>query len=335
MMGIVILLLLSIAAAGPASAQIYKSLVPGTYTISGGAGTFLDRSKIIVGNEAPPAVAPNIEETYSSYTTVNQYATRREFYDPLYWSGWNWSNPPRSYVSFQSPGFPPYPQSVRYTMPNRTTDPYRCDEYVIGRRIDLPPVPSGPNMLNISENVWLELWVKYDSGYQNLPPVDWYCGTNNCWDEIAQDHDCAKSYYMEIVTVNMPGFGEKFVIFGSWYGDTVAAGFVSAYYMDRPLTFVKKPVNILDGKWHRYRAHMKGQGTLNGCFGVWCPVDPTKPARFTMWFDNELVGSGQLNSIAPMFFNLWIGNYLPGGSAQEQGMNIGRIRIWTTNPGWQ
>jgi hypothetical protein len=79
-----------------------------------------------------------------------------------------------------------------------------------------------------------------------------------------------------------------------------------------------------DGKWHRYRFWFKA---ANGKY--------PNGAGYGIWVDDDHLGSLPIqDTLADQMIGLSIGRFLWHQPQRQQHVDIGRVRIWTTNPGW-
>lgn len=79
-----------------------------------------------------------------------------------------------------------------------------------------------------------------------------------------------------------------------------------------------------DGNWHRYRFWFKA---ANGTY--------PNGASLGVWADDDHLGSLPVqDSLADKLIGLSIGRFLWHQPRKEQYVDFGRVRVWTTNPGW-
>ena len=330
----------------PLHAQKFSACItPRTSTVRAMATNIFDTTAISVsdplGWSGPP---PLIQENYT-YPSFQAFT----------------SAPRNSKVYGQSPviGFEPNCNALRYTfIPNLSSQ--MCDKYYMGYDLDFPqPLPE----------VYVEMWVRWDSAFTLQRPVvdSTACKTTSTSGFTYNNMDGSGVVLLMGRVNNLSGaFGLTLGTGWPWalrvdnghpcyFADggptkqideddrhTCGYGLLSNEYSYRKDTAQNLPGkyhvagdtrytnkfsdNLMqfDRRWHRYRFWFKA---ANGVY--------PNGAATSLWIDDTHLGTitGR-DTAADKLIGLSIGRFMWQQPSRSEFMEVGRIRIWATNPGW-
>ena len=295
---------------------------PGTYIVTANGGGRSASATISVSAVLPPppptpGAQPALVEDFSGYLSTDHYAT-----DPFKRQGEPWPAALRgnrgfieldNTVGLNAGGYN-LSQAMRYNL----VPTGACDEDTINLRYKIPGVdrslfgqPGGQNV----KDVWFEVWVRYPVGFSLLRPAQ--CAG------MPADH---KTF---LFGFNRDGYGRADFHLGS-DSQTDPAMYANVQY-GQPKVFEEAFKTLLDGRWHQLRIHLHLGSSNNGTAGgsVW--IDGVLKGRR---YDNFLsLAAGYPADPWAGWAGITIGNnYSTPRTHQE--FWIGRLAIWTTNPGW-
>lgn len=149
-----------------------------------------------------------------------------------------------------------------------------------------------------AQEVWVEVTAMYSANFTTRAPVAWSCASN-------PDH--------KFIFGRVSGSGR--------FGLNVGTGgnqWTWGYPGNENNEF-GGPAQPFDGQWHTYRLHMRA-----GSAGA-----------ATFWYDGALVRRfTNIATTASNIYGLAIGRNLNQGPAAPQSLTVGRVRVYTANPGW-
>ncbi len=194
-------------------------------------------------------------------------------------------------------------RSMRYDFPDRSADTSnRCRDFTISRAVRLPEAV---------QEVWVEAWVMFSSNWTTKAPADWGCTSGNGYKFIFGSVTGA-SYGRFGLYAGVGGDGKTT---GQWQaGEPPNEGTIRASMSSFP---------FFDGKWHRYRMHMRvnTNGANTGALALW--LDDTRVANIQ-----------NLDVQASSIYQLPLGRNLNQGPASPQSIWWGSISVYRTNPNW-
>ena len=299
----------------------------------------------LVGVLSPTTITPLLEENYT-YASVQAFT----------------STVKNSKVYAQSPviGFEPTCNALQYSLiPNTAT---LCDKYYMGYDVDFPqPVPE----------IYVEMWVKWDSAFTVQRPVT---DSTACATRASNGFNMYNNWEGSGVVLLMGRVNNLSGAFGLTLGTgwpwalqasnghpcyfadggpskqideddrhTCGYGLLSNEYTYRkgsdaqnlPSSYLNtgdsRYTNMFssklmqfDGKWHRYRFWFKA---ANGVY--------PNGASTSLWIDDTHLGTitGR-DTAADKLIGLSIGRFMWQQPIRSEFIQIGRVRAWTVNPGW-
>jgi hypothetical protein len=208
-------------------------------------------------------------------------------------------------------GFAGSPYSMRYAFPDGNSFPLgtgsedgsRCSNYTIRRQLaaDQNNVASYGNGI---PEVWMEVYVMFSSNFTVVPPASWGC--------------ISGPEYKFLLT------GAQFDRF-SW--EMQDARWVTGWPTNTSADTPDIPPPARDGTYHQYRMHLK----VSSAPGV-------ADGRMTYWIDRQVlidrqnIDTGRATTGPIILFELGANiNSLQNGG---QTVDWGRVRIFSTDPGW-
>lgn len=227
----------------------------------------------------------------------------------LSWPGWFAStaeNPGQVDLS-TTVGHPPSSKSMVYTFPDRTgLTATRCTDYGI-RPGDLDLRTPDVKGSGVTDQLWVELWVRFSPDFVTRAPAEWSCSS-------APDY--------KFIFIHQFGSSGRWEIKSGTFGNSWAFGRPSG-----PSDEFSVPMspNFLfwDGEWHRYRMYAKlGQGS--GVFRAW--LGDTKVV------DAVNISDGGVTEI----WGIRLGANMNQGPGSPVTVHWGRLRLWWggNDPGW-
>ena len=336
--------------ATPVYAQQFSACVtPRSSRVIATSATLVDTTLVTVSS--PPTITPVVEENYT-YTSVQAFTSTTK----------------NSTVYAQSPviGFESTCNALQYTLIPNTTTPL-CSKYYMGYDLDFPqplpevyvemwvkwdssfttqrPASDGPScdipcdypprvgggmcyqldksgvvlMLGRVNNLSGAFGVTIGTGwpYALRAGVGHPCFFNNSGTSIKQldedeGHTCNyglldNEYTYRIDKGLQNGIGSFHV-----QGDTRYTNMFSSKLMQ------------FDGKWHRYRYFFKA---ANGTY--------PNGSAISLWVDDSHLGTiTDRDTVADKLIGLSIGRFMWQQPVRNEFIQIGRVRVWSANPGW-
>ncbi|MHB1297306.1 MAG: LamG domain-containing protein [Gemmatimonadaceae bacterium] len=148
------------------------------------------------------------------------------------------------------------------------------------------------------QEVWVEVVAQYSANFTTRAPTAWGCTSN-------PDH----KFLFGRVTPS-----GRFGLHAGTGGGQWTFGYPGNE--DNEFGWSASP---FDGQWHTYRLHMK--------------AGPVGAATF--WLDGVRIRSfSDVPTTASSIYGLAIGRNLNQGPATPQSLTIGRVRVYTADPGW-
>ena len=252
--------------------------------------------------EPPPAVDPAFVMDFSQYTSTTSLRDAITGGSPP-WFGLDNEIDQVTLVTGQgsapgvnSDGF------MRYTWPGTNGGQ---PEYTIRTMIE--DIPSG-------RELWIEEWARFSNGWSNGPPS----GPHD-YKFMLILNDGGSRFNVQMLggggsntQWGYPGGEAAWTSSGNGTQGQLSGGAIdmSAYW---------------DGKWHRFRYHLKISASDN---------DPTGIA--TWYIDNRAIHRGTELQTTPgsAFQYFEFGANMNAAAAQVQTLDWAVVRIWTANPGW-
>ncbi len=338
---------LGMAFAMPIHAQKFSACVtPRTSTIVATAGNIIDTTLVSVST--PTTIAPVLEENYT-YSSVQAFTSTTR----------------NSKVYAQSPiiGFEPTCNALQYSLTPNAANPV-CDKYYMGYDLDFPQqLPEA----------YVEMWVKWDSSFAlHRPAADttackaatpgqsysvWssmYGGSgvvllmgrvNNQsgafgltlgsgwpWAMRADaGHPC---YFADTGATKQLDENERhscgYGLLSNQYTFQKGGGvwnIPGSYHVQgdaRYTNVFSDKLMRFDKQWHRYRFWFKA---ANG-------VHPNG-ASISLWVDDTHLGTlNNRDTAADRLIGLSIGRFMWQQPIRSEFIQIGRVRVWSVNPGW-
>ena len=156
------------------------------------------------------------------------------------------------------------------------------------------------NLPTPTTEVWIEVVSKTTTGFTTRAPAAWACASNPDYKFIFGRTTPSGRFNL------MLGTGGNQFTFG--------------YPGNEDNEYGMAPANPFDGSWHTYRFHLKvGSGTGQAQF----------------WYDGILNKSfSNVTTTATSIYGVALGRNLNQGPGVSQGVWIGRVRVWNTDPGF-
>jgi hypothetical protein len=282
---------------------------PGTYQVTAQpqGGTFVDTAIVVVQAGAKANPTPWLVEDFGGYWTIDDFQA-----DPkgIYSHGAG-DNVNLKQMSVDPTDAPPGGSgSLVYTFADRSNDPNLCHDYSISKNLQLPkPV----------REVWIEIWTKFDSGFETLVPGGQCTGlSSNAYKFIFVRCRGGRCGRFESELGSSPNhletiFGPGLVPPGTWQVIPIAASRL-------PFTA------IVDQQWHRWRLHLR--------------LGPD--GRVAFGFDGSLVYDSATDPAqthptlvdAKEIYGIGLGRNLNQGPTHQQWLKWGLIEAFRTDPGW-
>jgi len=281
--------------AAPSAAGTYRVIVAHS------GGTLKDTAAVSVQTVTVPQ-GVWVQEDFSSYSTTGQLLQ----YPSNIWSG-SGEDVNIGKISLDTDAPPVGGKSMRYDFPDRSADSRLCNDYTIGRNIKFP---------NAVPEVWVDQWVKFDNNFQTLVPACAGVSSNGYKFIFGRCHGGSCGRY-ELKVGNQTGLVQ------TAYAPGLNAP--SAWQVI-PISTSRLPYsNVADGKWHRWRQHLKA----------------APAGGIQVWFDNQLVydswsdpnQSGAAVD-ATSIYGLALGRNMNQGPTQPQSLWWGRVQVFLSDPGW-
>jgi hypothetical protein len=197
-------------------------------------------------------------------------------------------------ISLDEAGAPVGGKSMRYDFPGRSNEPNVCHAFTVGRNIKFPePVTE----------VWVDVWLKFSPNFSTKVP--------GCQGQSNPDY--------KLLFGRVEG-KERFGLQVGTFGHSTTWGYPTrtAAYVGRPETGA-----YFDGRWHRWRLHMRVSPRLLSDGVAVAYFDNTRIASFT----EMMIPRRAITGLA-------LGRNMNQGPASPQQLWWGKISVYRTDPGW-
>ena len=302
----------------------------GTSTITATSEGSSASATVVVRPDAPN---PMVLEDFSTYTGDANFLA-----DPLgHFRVYEDVNPSRIHLD-PTVAYGGSSQSMRYDFPDRTNDAGRCTDDGVSRWLRIIP-----NSDAAPQHIWAELYYKFSQGFTQYAPASWNCQSGAAYKVLfgavsAMDATHQNSRFQIVagqgdLDLGWPDLEDAVSL------TTVAQSYSVLYPANKnaggqgvvavPGILQPNANSLFDGNWHQIRVEWKVSSALNVADGL---------ARY--WFDGVLGFDSQAYPGFPLVINrggiyaLALGANMNQGPAALEHLWYGRIRIFTSDPGW-
>ena len=264
---------------------------------------------------------PWLDEDFSRYTSIENYRSdpfRLRASDPPHWFNLRW-------MSFTSPGYNGAARALTYNWPGDNPPGKQCHKSVT--------ITASYKMPDARE-VWIEAVHKFAANFNtNLKRGGGHCSEGE----------------YKFLLMWLPGGGRFDLKNGhngkDWWSshpqtapagqppNCSGAGFDCrlGYGPGQAALLRNVPGTLWDGQWHTYRVHVRLPAKRGD-----------NDLIFRIWIDNALVKDvsggtaiGTRGNWSNRFTELFIGGNSNSGTSGPTQTEWGRLRIWTSDPGWE